>query len=870
MSVRLRIFGGFFSVLLLTACVAAVGWHSLDTFSTGADRAVLAQSLGGQGSQLALAAQRALATGRLKDDPQVGAALSGVRSSVAKLEGSVDPTVREAASNMTKALNVFEIAASAIGDKQAAKAKMQTAHKAMVDEFQTQAGQIAGSQEANLAMAVVASADGTAQQIALAALAADLGRANRILFELRAGETDGGRDPDGRAARERSIGLLVASLKRVAGNVDVQAPAEKALAALARYRAAPLVETSRTAEDIGASGKQLAAAFAALDGAVASQGSAIQAQLEEIRQRITVGTELLSLSAKALVAARTAQSEELELIRTGNEAAATAMDAAAAVLAKSAGDIVAKMSKEGQNEAIQALLDSIKQYRDDIPEILDANAAEKELSTEISRSTARVASEAQDVAARELAQIDEARRNALALLGGGLALAVAIGLVLAFAVGRSITRPVMTLVDSMRRLAAGDHAADVPGTERRDEIGGMARAVLTFKEAAIENVRLERENVAQTEAADAARRRDEAVRARQAAEQDTVVHALARGLESLSNGDLVARIEEPFTPEYEKLRADFNAAVAALGETMRVVARNAESIRSGTGEVSQAADDLSRRTEQQAASLEQTAAALDQITATVRKTAEGANHAREVVASATGDAERSGVVVRDAVAAMSGIESSAAEISEIIGVIDEIAFQTSLLALNAGVEAARAGEAGKGFAVVASEVRALAQRSAAAAKRIKTLISTSGAQVSSGVLLVGEAGKSLERIVGQIGNINEIVAEIAASAKEQATGLAEVNTAVNQMDQVTQQNAAMVEQSTAASHTLAQEVDELAGLIGRFRTGGESSVADARRERPATRGGHAPRPRPAPLLVAVAGNTALAAQPAHDEGWEEF
>jgi methyl-accepting chemotaxis protein len=249
----------------------------------------------------------------------------------------------------------------------------------------------------------------------------------------------------------------------------------------------------------------------------------------------------------------------------------------------------------------------------------------------------------------------------------------------------------------------------------------------------------------------------------------------------------------------------------------------------------------------------------------VRKTAEGATHAREVVASAKGDAERSGAVVRDAVAAMSQIEQSAKEISQIIGVIDEIAFQTSLLALNAGVEAARAGDAGRGFAVVASEVRALAQRSADAAKQIKTLISTSGAQVSAGVGLVGETGRSLERIVVQVGEINGIVSEIAASAKEQATGLAEVNTAVNQMDQVTQQNAAMVEESTAASHALAREVDELAQLIRRFRTEDEAAPAIPARaiRRPA-----APR-RAAPVLR-VHGNAALAQEPSDDEDWEEF
>jgi methyl-accepting chemotaxis protein len=256
-----------------------------------------------------------------------------------------------------------------------------------------------------------------------------------------------------------------------------------------------------------------------------------------------------------------------------------------------------------------------------------------------------------------------------------------------------------------------------------------------------------------------------------------------------------------------------------MQDSMKVVAANASEIRSGAGEITQASDDLSKRTEQQAASLEETAAALDEITATVNKTAQGAREARDAVAQAKGDAEHSGVVVRDAVAAMSEIERSAQQISQIIGVIDEIAFQTNLLALNAGVEAARAGDAGKGFAVVAQEVRALAQRSAEAAKEIKTLISASSQQVERGVTLVGETGKVLERIVTQVAQINSVVAEIAASAQEQASGLAQVNTAVNQMDQVTQQNAAMVEQATAASHALARETQDLFQLIAKFDLG---------------------------------------------------
>lgn len=318
---------------------------------------------------------------------------------------------------------------------------------------------------------------------------------------------------------------------------------------------------------------------------------------------------------------------------------------------------------------------------------------------------------------------------------------------------------------------------------------------------------------------EADRKAAEAERAARAQEQALVVSGLAEALGDLADGNLTSRISQPFPGEYEKLRSDFNEAMGKLQDAMKTIVVNAGSIHTGAGEISQASDDLSRRTEQQAASLEETAAALDEITATVRKTAEGSRQANGVVATTRSDAEASGQVVQETVAAMAEIEKSSKQIAQIIGVIDEIAFQTNLLALNAGVEAARAGDAGRGFAVVASEVRALAQRSSEAAKEIKGHISASSQHVETGVELVGEAGKALQKIVIKVNEISGLVSEIAASAQEQATALAEVNTAINQMDQVTQQNAAMVEQSTAASHSLTQEAEELISLVSRFQTG---------------------------------------------------
>jgi methyl-accepting chemotaxis protein len=458
---------------------------------------------------------------------------------------------------------------------------------------------------------------------------------------------------------------------------------------------------------------------------------------------------------------------------------------------------------------------------------------------------------------------------------GGLIFVMGIGF---FAIRAWVVRPVAGLQKVMGRLAAGELGAEVRGIERRDEIGGMARALQVFKEAGLEKQRVETEAARAREAAEAERRANEAERAAAAAQQQQVVTSLAAGLERLSAGDLLFRIGSAFSAEYEKLRHDFNGAVEKLQAAMRGIAANTHGVKAGAAEITAASDDLSRRTEQQAASLEQTAAALDEITATVRKSAESAAEARSLVSEAKTDAESAGTVVRDTVNAMSGIESSSKQIGNIIVVIDEIAFQTNLLALNAGVEAARAGDAGRGFAVVATEVRALAQRSADAAKEIKGLISDSGQQVESGVKLVGRTGHALERIVAQVARLNALVSDIAASAREQATALGEVNSAVNKMDQVTQQNAAMVEQSTAASHTLEGEAAALSRLVGTFQIGAVEAAHQA--PRPAARGPGMPQPvrRPpagSPAAPAPPGGfkpvpRAVAAAASGGEDWDEF
>jgi methyl-accepting chemotaxis protein len=407
-------------------------------------------------------------------------------------------------------------------------------------------------------------------------------------------------------------------------------------------------------------------------------------------------------------------------------------------------------------------------------------------------------------------------------------------LVIVYLMRRAVTEILGSLSNAMRSLASGNLDTEIVGRDRTDDLGHMAEALVTFRQAAVEKLRIEETARKQQAETERLRLIHEETQRRVALEQAQVVEQIGAGLANLSAGDLTFRLRESFAGEYEKLREDFNAAILKLSQTMRGIVGRATGLRSGGNEITQAADDLSRRTETQAASLEETAAAMDEITATVGKTADGAIEARRVVSSAKSDAEESGAIVDEAVSAMNEIESSSRQISQIIGVIDEIAFQTNLLALNAAVEAARAGEAGRGFAVVAAEVRILAKRSADAAKEIKGLISTSTQQVAQGVERVAATGRALGRIAEQVSDINTVVSEIADAAQEQAKGLQQINAAVIQMDSTTQQNAAMVEEMTAAAHNLRNESDMLTDLISRFKVGDQDEMLP-----PATRSGSA-------------------------------
>ncbi len=394
------------------------------------------------------------------------------------------------------------------------------------------------------------------------------------------------------------------------------------------------------------------------------------------------------------------------------------------------------------------------------------------------------------------------------------------GIIMAlFVSSRGITTPIARLRERMVSLAGGDTAAEIDGMDRKDEVGQMAVAVQVFRESAIERIRLEQETEANRSMSEKERIAREQQKAKEAADVKFAVDNLAAGLSKLSDGDVSYRIDQPFTATLDGVRSDFNMSAEKLQSALTRVAQNAGGIGAGANEIKSAADDLAKRTEQQAAAVEETAAALEEITTTVRDSTRRAQEAGQIVSRAKAGAEQSGDVVRRAVVAMEQIAKSANEISNIIGVIDEIAFQTNLLALNAGVEAARAGEAGKGFAVVAQEVRELAQRSAHAAKEIKALITTSNDQVQQGVQLVGDTGKALATIVSEVQEINRHVVSIVEAAQEQSSGLQQINTAVNQMDQDTQKNAAMVEETNAASHSLAKEVASLNQLLSQFKLG---------------------------------------------------
>ena len=410
-------------------------------------------------------------------------------------------------------------------------------------------------------------------------------------------------------------------------------------------------------------------------------------------------------------------------------------------------------------------------------------------------------------------------QQTLILIAGGLVIMAAVIISLLIAVRLFIQKPIGSVLKEVGRLSEGHYEQQVAGQERKDEMGALAVSLDLFRNKLAEGRSVAADADRQRLAAEEQRSQTEIERQGVAETQRKVVLALGKGLQQLADGNLSHRIEEMFPGSYAELRDHYNSAVDSLESTVQRLNVTVDTLNAGTREISRSSDHLSKRTEQQAASLEETTAALGEIADKLNESAGNAELAAGKVKSACTEAERSGEVVQKAISAMEGIEDSSRKVSQIIGVIDEIAFQTNLLALNAGVEAARAGEAGKGFAVVAQEVRELAQRSAQAAREIKALISASNDQVGQGVTLVAETGVSLDRIAEQVQAIDSLMQQISRATGEQASGLREINTAVNHMDQATQQNAAMVEETTAASAVLNSEANTLSQMISRFVVG---------------------------------------------------
>ncbi|WP_420101313.1 methyl-accepting chemotaxis protein [Bosea sp. (in: a-proteobacteria)] len=484
------------------------------------------------------------------------------------------------------------------------------------------------------------------------------------------------------------------------------------------------------------------------------------------------------------------------------------------VALKSSVDEAIQHGEKGEDAQALAVLAKIEGKLNDL---IDTNA----------QLSATVLKETEDRSAALSADTQWAATTLLAAAAAGLLLGLLGALVLS---SRTITGPLQRLNAAMGSLSHGQLDVDVAGTERKDEVGDMARAVLVFQQNGLAMRQMEAEKArqdaavaAEREANEAERRQVEEQRLDMARQQQHVVALLADGLERLAQGDLTCRLTDSVAADYIKLRDDFNRALDGLAETVQTIQATSVEVSTAAREINMGADDLSKRTEEQASSLEETAATTEELAASVKAAAHASKSAVAMAEEAMGVAEKGGSIVSDAVEAMNRIEIASRKISDITGVIDEIAFQTNLLALNAAVEAARAGDAGKGFAVVASEVRTLAQRSGDAAKDITALIVESGGEVAQGVQLVRSAGEVLQQIVEASRKVAATVSDISAASAEQANGIDEMSQTVAHMDEMTQQNAALAEESAASATSLSDQIGRLNQLVSSFRTGADTA-----------------------------------------------